>query len=92
MSPTVTSLIVTPGTVTLILAPGRPVPVNSLSVEATVGTPILPFGFIVVSYVGSSGFTLTITSSVLEDLACVATGCVSFPVCGCDTGNVTLTL
>ena len=46
--PTVTSLIVTPGTVTFILAPGRPVPVNSLSVEATVGTPILPFGFIVV--------------------------------------------
>ena len=48
LSPTVTSLIVTPGTVTLILAPGCPVPVNSLSVEATVGTSILPFGFIVV--------------------------------------------
>ena len=74
LSPTVTSLIVTPGTVTFILAPGAPVPVNSLSVDATVGTLILPFAFIVVLYVGTSGFTLTLTSIILDGLFCVASG------------------
>ena len=40
--------------------------------------------------VGAVGFTLTVTSIVLDGLACVATGCASLP--DCDTGNVTFTL
>ena len=40
--------------------------------------------------VGAVGFTLTVTSIVLDGFTCVATGCASLP--DCDTGNVTLTL
>ena len=42
--PTVTSLSSVPDTFTLTFAFGSPVPVNSLSVEDTVGIRIFPFG------------------------------------------------